>query len=257
VARDYVSYAQKWKDCLISEDLSKVQVLSAGRRRMVMASLSALAKFLGAYKDWQQLTERYNLKWAGKSSTDIILERFQKVENPDEIFDWIKQVKQERPELTDFMDLIGITGMRMVEAVDCYNLLIQLSQEDKVSDYYNRQGAVLEHYKFKDTFIRGNKKVFISFVPEQLINRIVENEPLTSWMSVQKLVTKRGLHSRFSDIREAQGTFLTKFLKDAEIDFLHGRVSTNVFMRNYFNPALIADLKTRVFQAIHELQEKT
>jgi intergrase/recombinase len=254
VARDYVSYAQKWEDCLRNGDLSKVLVLSPGRRRMVMASLAALAKFLGVYKDWQQLTERYSLKWAGRSSTDIILERFQKVEDPNEIFNWIKQVKQERPELTDFMDLMAITGMRMIEAFNCYNMIIQLSKEGRIAEYYKDQ--ILEHYKFKDVFIRGNKKIFISFVPEQLINRIAKNEPLNSWMSVQKLVTKRGLPSRFSDVREAHATFLTKFLKDAEIDFLHGRVSTNVFMRNYFNPALIVDLSTRVFQAIQEIQEK-
>jgi len=254
VARDYVSYAQKWEDCLRNGDLSKVLVLSPGRRRMVMASLAALAKFLGAYEDWQQLTKRYSLKWAGRSSTDIILERFQKVKDPNEIFDWIKQVKEERPELTDFMDLMAITGMRMVEAFNCYNMIIQLSKEGRIAEYYKDQ--TLEHYKFKDVFIRGNKKIFISFVPGQLIDRIAGNSALVSWMSVQKLVTKRGLPSRFSDVREAHATFLTKFLKDAEIDFLHGRVSTNVFMRNYFNPALIVDLSTRVFQAIQEIQEK-
>jgi intergrase/recombinase len=254
VARDYVSYAAKWEDCLRSGDLSKVVMLSAGRRRMVMASLAALAKFLGVYKNWQQLTERYSLKWAGRSSTDIILERFQKVEDPNEIFDWIKQVKEERPELSDFMDLMAMTGMRMIEAFNCYNMIIKLSKEGRLQEYY--KGQVLEHYKFKDTFIRGNKKIFISFAPEQLIKRIAKNETLNSWMSVQKLVTKRGLPSRFSDVREAQGTFLIKYLKEAEINFLHGRVSTNVFMQNYFNPALIADLKTRVFQAIQEIQEK-
>jgi len=254
VARDYVSYAQKWIDCLRSGDLSKVLVLSPGRRRMVMASLSALAKFLGAYQDWQQLTKRYSLKWAGRSSTDIILERFQKVKDPNEIFDWIKQVKEERPELSDFIDLMAITGMRMVEAFNCYNMIIQLSKEGKIIEYYKDQ--TLEHYKFKDVFIRGNKKIFISFTPEQLINRIAKNEPLNSWMSVQKLVTKQGLPSRFSDVREAHATFFTKYLKDSEIDFLHGRVSTNVFMRNYFNPALIVDLKTRVFQAIQEIEAK-
>jgi intergrase/recombinase len=254
VSRDYVSYAQKWEDCLRTGDLSKVLTLTPGKRRMVMASLSALAKFLGAYEDWQQLTKQYSLKWAGKSSTDIILERFQKVEDPNEIFDWIKQVKDVRPELADFMDLIAVTGMRMIETFHCYNMIIQLSREGRLQEYYN--GQVLQHYKFKDTFIRGNKKIFISFVPEQLVDRITGNSPLVSWMNVQKLVTKRGLRSRFSDVREAQGTFLTKFLKEAEINFLHGRVSTNVFMQNYFNPALIADLKTRVFQAIQEIQEK-
>ena len=61
---------------------------------------------------------------------------------------------------------------------------------------------------------------------------------------------------RFADIRETHATFMTKYLKDNEIDFVHGRVTSNVFMRNYFNPSLISDLKERALQAIDEIQEK-
>jgi len=35
-----------------------------------------------------------------------------------------------------------------------------------------------------------------------------------------------------------------------------GRVSANIFMANYFNPALIGDLKERIFKAIAEIQTK-
>jgi len=58
---------------------------------------------------------------------------------------------------------------------------------------------------------------------------------------------------RFSDIREAHANVLTKYLRQAEIDFLQGRVSASVFMRNYFNPALIIDLRKRVFKAVSEI----
>ena len=47
---------------------------------------------------------------------------------------------------------------------------------------------------------------------------------------------------------------MTKFLSQSEIDFLQGRISGSVSMRNYFNPALISDLKERVFKTIKELQ---
>jgi intergrase/recombinase len=49
---------------------------------------------------------------------------------------------------------------------------------------------------------------------------------------------------------------MTKYLKKEEIDFLHGRVTSGVFMQHYFNPALIADLKVRAFQGIAEIMEK-
>jgi hypothetical protein len=61
---------------------------------------------------------------------------------------------------------------------------------------------------------------------------------------------------KFSDVREAHATFMTKYLKEAEIDFLHGRCASSVFMRNYFNPALIGDLEARAIKGIQEIQEK-
>ena len=51
---------------------------------------------------------------------------------------------------------------------------------------------------------------------------IRENDRLTSPGAVQKLLQKRGLTLRFADIRENHATFMTRFLKDTEIDFLHG-----------------------------------
>jgi hypothetical protein len=75
-------------------------------------------------------------------------------------------------------------------------------------------------------------------------------------VSPEKAVQRLGIPQRFGDIREAHGTFFVKYLKESEINFLHGRVTNNVFMANYFNPSLIADLRSRVFQGIIEIQEK-
>jgi hypothetical protein len=47
---------------------------------------------------------------------------------------------------------------------------------------------------------------------------------------------------------------MTRFLSQSEIAFLQGRVSGSVFMRNYFNPALIGDLKERVFKGIADIE---
>jgi intergrase/recombinase len=95
------------------------------------------------------------------------------------------------------------------------------------------------------------------FVPKALVERIARNNMLiSSANAVLKQLQKRGLECRFGDIREAHASVLTKHLTQPEIDFLHGRVGANVFMANYFNPALIADLKQRVFKAIAEIQTK-
>ncbi len=91
------------------------------------------------------------------------------------------------------------------------------------------------------------------FVPKNLVEAIAKEQPL-GYNCVQNKV-KRKASLRFSDIREAHASFLTKYLAQPEIDFIHGRVSANVFMRSYFNPALIGDLKERVFLAVRKIEE--
>ena len=129
-------------------------------------------------------------------------------------------------------------------------------REGRLSDYYNSEREVLEHFKFKDICFRRGKKVYISFVPESMIRRMYKKEPIKSTVAVQNKVRKKGLKARFSDIRETHTTYSTKYLKGNEIDFLHGRATRNIFMKNYFNPDLIKDLKTRFNRVIDEIQER-
>ena len=98
--------------------------------------------------------------------------------------------------------------------------------------------------------------VFLRAETAELVQRISAKKKLTSPVAVQDRVRKKGLKVKYSDIRETHGTLLTKYLKDNEIDFLHGRATSSVFMRNYFNPSLISDLKTRVLKATSEIQER-
>lgn len=205
------------------------------------------------------MVRNYGITWAGRNKDDIVIERLTKVEDPQEVFKWIQEVKGARPEIADLMDLMAITGMRLVEAIESYNLIIRLSKiprKRQLKEYYNAESGILEHFKFKETFIRNTKKVFISFVPLDMIERIKGNMEIASANSIIKSLQRSKIKSRFGDIREANGTFLTKYLQQPEIDFIHGRVATNVFMRNYFNPALIEDLKARAFQGIKEIRGK-
>ncbi|MCJ7482260.1 MAG: hypothetical protein MUO31_04780, partial [Thermodesulfovibrionales bacterium] len=251
-----VTYAKQYSHCLQNMDLSEVRNLRDSLRPNVLKSLSALAKYTGCYQGFKDSMKQFGLTWGGRSSDDIVIDRITKVQNPDEVFSWIKQVKSKRPDLEDFMDFIAVTGLRLDEAFQSYNLIISLARKGKLEEYYNEKTQTLEHYKFKETFIRKSKKAFISFVPRELIQRIQENEPFKSKGGIQKRVVTSGLKLRFSDVREAHASFMTKHLKQPEIDFVHGRVASNVFMRNYFNPALIVDLEARAMQGISEIREK-
>ena len=253
-AKDRLRYAKKYACCLLNRDFSTLKLLTDSQRVHTMKALAVLSKFLGIYEDFRKLVKNYGLKWNSKKSSDLIIERLTKSVNPNEIFDWIKRVKKAIPELSDFMDLIAITGLRYNEAIETYNLIIELSQKEKLQEYFNFQKETLEHYRFKETFIRRSKKVFISFVPKELVKQIGQHKPL-EWNATKKKLARNVKRLRFADIREFHGSFTTKYLRQPEIDFLHGRASSSVFMRNYFNPTWIADLKIRTFKAVKEIQK--
>jgi hypothetical protein len=263
------SYSVQFGECLIKRDLSRVRDLPDSQRPNVLKALSSLSKYLGVSEDYKVLRKNFGLKWVGRNSDDIIIDRLTSVKDPDEIWRWVIQVKEARQDLTCFIDYLSVTGLRFIEAVNSYNLIIQLSREGKldlvledgrpdryVSGYYNRANSALEHFRFKSIFLRPTKKAFVSFVPPDLISEVGKLTPLPRPGAVGKLVSKRGLLQRFSDVREQQGTFMTKWLKPEEVDFLQGRMKLTTFMKHYFNPSTIADLRTRVFQGITEIQEK-
>jgi intergrase/recombinase len=258
------NYAQLYGECLFKGDLSKVRDLSEGLRPNVLKALSALAKFTGRGDEFPKLMKKFGVTWPGRSNDDIFIDRvFEKKDkngelveiDPDATWNWIKAVKQTRPGLTNLLDLMAVSGLRFVEGVNSCNLIVKLSQEGKLSSYYAADKDTLEHFRFKEIFLRNTKKAFVSFVPPELIKKICVATPLTT-DSVKKLIQKRKLPLCFGDIREAQGTLMIRYLKEDEINFIHGRISGSVFMSNYFNPSQIADLHERVFQGINEILEK-
>ncbi len=253
VVKDILRYAKKYHYCLNKGDLTPIAMLSVAKRRLVMASLSNLAKFLGIYDYWKALVHKYGIKWITMETRDKrIIDRITRVVDPDDIYHWIKEVKENVPKYAELLDLIAITGMRLKEAIASYNLIIKLYREGKLNSYYNEANQCLEHYKFKELFLRKGKKVFISFVPKELVYKITQKKPIETRFLLKHKVKKE----RFSDIREAHATLLTRHLTQPEIDFLHGRIGINVFMQNYFNPKVISDLQERIFKAITEIRSK-
>jgi len=256
-ARDVYNYSRKYADCLLNRDLSELLMIRKTKRTNIVKALANLSKFLGLHDEFLKLMHSYAMEWGGKSNEELVIERYTKIQDPEEVFEWIKQVKRVRTELADFMDLMAITGLRLVEAIASYNLIIKLVKEGKLNEYYNEEKEALEHFRFKKIFLRKSKKAFVSFVPKQFIEKIALNDPLPeSRSAIQMRVKKQGLKLRFSDIRELHGTFMTKYLKESEINFIHGRVTISVFMANYFNPNFVPDLKARVFKGIAEIQNK-
>jgi len=237
---------------LTTGNLTDLKMLGDSQRLHALKGLTTLSKFLGICEDFRRLVKNYGLKCSDKNSDELIINRLIKSINPDEIFQWIKRVKACMPELSDFMDFLTVTGLRFIEAVESYNLIISLSKQGKLGEYFNAERQILEHFKFKDIFIRKSKKVFITFVPEQCILKITKHAPI-DYDKVKKVVARKVGKLRFADIRELHASVITEYLRQPEIDFLHGRINSSIFMQNYFNPMWIKGLKGRAFKAIEKI----
>ena len=252
-ARDLFNVVRRYHKVLWDpQEVQRLHSLNSPSRRLVMAGLSNLSKFLGVYKAWQAIIENAGLKWSSGNDDALIIARLTKVVEGDEIFEWIRQVKAAIPEFSVFMDFLAVTGLRYKEAITSWNLIVKLSEENHLGDYYKKDRSVLEHFRFKDLFIRRSKKVFISFVPPRIVEEISTSPPLTRNI-LSKRIQRRRIRERFGDVREFYASFMLKFLKQPEIDFLQGRVSSSVFMRNYFNPVWIRDLKERALKGEEEI----
>jgi intergrase/recombinase len=254
VIRDRVRYAKKYQHCLFERNFSDLNNVSEDKQKLILKGLSALSKFVGLYQEFKGLMKAYGLTWASGKAEDLLISRMNKISTLGNVLNWIKKVEAKNPRLKPLINFMLISGLRFEEALRSYNLIIELSNEKKLDNYYEIENEMLQHYHFKTYFIRRTKKAFVSFVPKNIISEIRESQKLTKSMIYCKL-KRQGFNMRFSDIREYYATFMTKVLNPAEIDFLQGRVNTTVFMKNYFNPALIKDLKHRVFQGINEMQE--
>jgi hypothetical protein len=246
--------AMKYSDCLFSRNLAPIGQLSPSLKSKVLQSLSALAKFQGCYEEYLKLIKNYGLTWSGRSADDIIIDRLNKTDDPESVFQWIKDVKEAAPNYSAFMDFISVTGLRLTEAINSYNLIISLTKEGFLAEkYYNVNTGFLEHFRFKETFIRDCKKAFLSFVPLEMLDLIGKQKTINKNHLLNKALARKHILQRFGDVRENHATFAIQWLRSEEIDFLHGRVTASVFSSNYFNPKLISDLKARAAQSVQAI----
>lgn len=148
-SRNTIVYAKKYYLRLLNHDFLEIRDLKETRKANTLKALSCLAKYLRVYEDFKLLVKNYRLKWSGRKVEDLIIDRITKVENPDEIFNWINQVKQARPEPSEFVDFMAVTGLRLAEAVNTYNLIIKLNEQGRLEEYYDVEHEVIEHLGLK------------------------------------------------------------------------------------------------------------
>jgi intergrase/recombinase len=129
--------------------------------------------------------------------------------------------------------------MRRTEAINSFNLIIDLDSQGKLGEYYNSELNVLEHYKHK-VFLRGTKNAYISFVSKDLIEQICLSTKI-SYYAFHSRLDRKHIPLRFKELRSYHNNYLRKQGIISElVDVLAGRVPKSVFARHYLGE----DLKT-------------
>jgi len=252
-AKERYKYALKFHQCLLRNDMSPLKLLSASKKAKAMKALSSLSKYLGIYERFRTLVRNYGLKWNDRSTDDLIIARLIRNQDPNKLYGWIVRVKQTFPQFRAFMDFAVSVGLRFGETLHAYNLIIELDRKGELNRYYNAENEILEHFRFKNLFLRRTKKAFISFVSREMVETVARTQNTLTYDTITKRLKRRGFKMRFSDLRELWASFMVKHLAQPEIDFLQGRISASVFMLNYFNPTWISDLKERTLKGVEEL----
>jgi intergrase/recombinase len=245
-------YAKRYA-FMLNGNFKELETFSGSKKNTVIKALTALSKFLGVYEDFKASLSRYGIKFARTDSFNAFLRIINN--NSDDLLDWFSKayaVAKENEKL--FLKFALISGLRKSEAINSFNLIISLAKTNDLNSYFNEELSCLEHFKFKQLFLRGKKNAYITFIPKEMVNEIAKSEPIT-YEAIRKRLLKNGLKVRINELRDYFATFMVKHgLIREEVDLLQGRIPPSLFVRSYWSPSF-KELKERVFKGLEELQK--
>ena len=231
----------KYYDCL--ENPQNISKLPISIRSNVLKAMVNLAKYLGCYEEFKIKLRNHGVKWINQ---DDSFNSFLRIvnNNHSNLGEWYSTAQNTlRDNEKLWLKFNLLTGLRKQESINSFNLVIELSQENKLSEYYNQELEILEHFKYADLFLRATKKVYISIVPKALVSE-VERSSKVSYSAVRKRLTRNNQHLRFKELRSYHATYLRQHGIIAEyVDLLQGRLPKSVFARHYLK---VEDLKELV-----------
>ncbi len=234
----------KYFDCF--ENPQGISAIPASVRGNVLKAMVNLAKYLGKYEEYKTKLSNCGIKWI---NNDDAFNSFLRIinNNHSNLGEWYKTVQNSlRSNEKLWLRFNLLTGLRKQESINAFNLIINLSHQNKLSEYYNAELGILEHFRYGDLFLRQTKKVYISIVTKDLINEICNSQPVT-YSAVRKRLTRNKQNLRFKEQRSYFATYLRKHGILAEyIDLLQGRIPKSVFARHYLKIESIKELVKQV-----------
>jgi hypothetical protein len=242
--------AKKYHDCL--RDPSRLLTLSPSVRSNVLKALICLSKYLGTYLSFREIIKQYGIRWDRTDS----LESFMHImsSNHSDLPEWMTKACTS---LSDherlYLRFLILSGLRVSEGILSFNLIIELSKNSKLNEYYNEELEILEHYRYKQ-FLRNSKNAYVTVISKELITLIAKSKPV-HYMTIRKHLAKIKLSSRFKELRQQYATFMVRHgLIREEVDLLQGRVPKSIFIRHYWSPSF-KELKERTLEGIKQMEQ--
>lgn len=152
----------------------------------------------------------------------------------EELSEYFKQIHNTLTESEQiYLKFLATTGLRPCEALNAFNLIIKLHGEGRLAEYYNQAFNCLDHYKYRDLFLRKTKNCYISFVPKSLIERIVISQPI-NYNRLKCALKRGGFKLRLKQLRSYHNSFLHKSALSSElVDMIAGRIPARVLVRHH------------------------
>jgi hypothetical protein len=182
--RQLLKYAVEYHDVLaVPSKASEIMVLNRDKRRMVMSSLANLSKFLGKYEHWKMIVRNTGLKWEKRTSLEVVLDIMDA--RLSDTKEWLlKAVKTLSKQHATVLIFDALTGLRPSEAYQSCELITKLSECGKLEHYLNREMMMLEHFRYKDIFLRRCKNAYISFISPELLELVLKYKPTLKFISL-------------------------------------------------------------------------
>ena len=200
-----------------------------------MKALNSLAVYLGRKELFIRFKEALGLKWSNGDGLRVLNSILEESVNFNNISEWFEEVKGLGWEYYFPVIYTFLTGLRASEGFHSLSILAERGREG----YYNTEIKALEHFRFKEIFLRGSKNAFISFISERLLNEGERLGKPVSYLKFLRAVKRRKLGSKLQLCRKAYATILRDHGIPSEIiDLIQGRIPPTVFARNYYRSNL-------------------
>jgi hypothetical protein len=247
-------YAKRFGYLLFGGNIAELNRLPLSKRAKgdVLRALSVLSKYVGCYDEFTRMRKACGLTWERYDSFKSFL-RMAKQDNKNDVVGWVKKcIGSFDSSYATFVKFVCLTGLRLGEAINSFNLLVRLSKRGRLSEYFNGDLCCIEHFRYPEMFIRGKKNVFLSFVPKGVVDEVCRCRSVSD-SGLKRRIAKHRLRRRFKDLRDYYATFmLYQGLLREEIDLLQGRIGKTLFMKHYFSPSL-KTLRDKTLTAINSM----